>query len=342
MTAKHRIRIFQSTSAKLALSLSSLLLCSLILLCVEVYRFSHGNPIQPIIIYSILAVVICICGSLFYISYHVLNRINAIVDTADNIITTRDLTQRIHIDNPWDDLSKLSQVLNTMLAQIDHSVNSIRQVSDNIAHDLRTPLTRLRNDIENLKLGLAGNEEKQHEVNELVTECDGLLSTFNALLRIANIESGRMQPTFHSIDLMPVAEDVIDLYEPFAAEKEIRLVLIAEPTTTMGDKDLLFQAMANLLDNAIKHTPANGTITLGLSTSSVTNRAIVTVSDTGCGIPDNHKEHVFRRFYRTESARNTPGAGLGLSLVSAIITLHHGVIKLSDNTPNGLVVTTNL
>lgn len=337
----HRIRIFQSSSTKLAVLLSSLLVGSLFLLSIEIYRFSHGKPIQPIIIHSILGVVLFICCSLFFISYYATKRINAIVETADSIIRTGDLTQRIPIDNPWDDLSKLAQVLNAMLAQIDQSVASIRQVSDNIAHDLRTPLTRLRNHIENMRMSAivppTDPEEQQKEFNALVTECDALLSTFNALLRIANIESGRGHSLFERTNLMPVVEDAIDLYEPMASEKNIRLSFHAEPAWVQGDKDLIFQMLANLLDNAIKHTPVGGDITLAIKAGNP--KTTITITDTGTGIPDEHKHHVFRRFYRTESARNTPGSGLGLSLVNAIIRLHKGTIKLQDRTPNGLIVT---
>lgn len=337
----HRIRTIHSSTTKLAVILSTVLGSSLVLLSVEVYRFSHGHPIQPMIIHSILGLVLCTCGSLFFISFYVTKRINAIVSTADRIITTRDLTQRIPIDNPWDDLSKLAQVLNTMLAQIDQSVNCIRQVSDNIAHDLRTPLTRLRNHIESMRTSVhitpVDPEEQLKEFNALVAECDALLTTFNALLRIGNIESGRGHSTFERTNLMPVVVDAIDLYEPIAAEKNVRLSFHAQPAWIEGDKDLLFQVIANLLDNAIKHTPSGGDITLVMKENE-NRQTIITITDTGPGIADSHKAHVFRRFYRAESARNTPGSGLGLSLVQAIVRLHKGSIALADRTPNGLIV----
>jgi signal transduction histidine kinase len=293
---------------------------------------------------SILLFVFLICCGLFFISVEVTKRINTIVATADHIIATRDLTQRIPIDNLWDDLSKLSHVLNIMLGQIEDSVTTIRQVSDNIAHDLRTPLTRLRNHIETMRMRVKITpttlREQEHEFNELMLECDALLITFNALLRISNVESGRGQTNFEHTNLAPVVEDAIALYEPIAAEKNITLTQQTVAAFVAGDKDLLFQALANVLDNAIKHTPPNGSISLTLTATE--SGATLTLADSGSGIADAHKPHVFRRFYRAESSRSTPGCGLGLSLVQAIVKLHNGTISLSDNTPHGLLVTITL
>ncbi len=338
---KNRIYLLKSSSTKLAFFFSTLLFVALLLLCFEIYAISHGEMVRPIFTKFILGLVIFICAGLFFVSFYVTKRINAITDTADRIISTRDLTQRIPIDNPWDDLSKLAKALNMMLDEIEQLVASVRQVSDNVAHDLRTPLTRLRNHIEAMRNDTANTPlsraEQQEEFNTLITECDALLATFNALLRIANIESGRRHAIFHTIDLMPVIHDVIELYEPLANEKNIQLTFRTEPAPVIGDKDMLFQAAANLLDNAIKHTPEGGEITLTLTREKTGTQLKIT--DTGPGIPDEHKAHVFRRFYRIEACRNKPGAGLGLSLVGAIVKLHQGAISLSDHQPTGLVVT---
>ena len=340
----NRIYHFESSSTKLAIFFSTLLIFVLFLLSIEIYAINHGEIVKPIFTQAILALVMFICVSLLLVSFYVTKRINAITTTADRIITTRDLTQRIPIDNKWDDLSKLGEALNMMLDEIEQLVASVRQVSDNIAHDLRTPLTRLRNHIETMRNDTANapltRAEQQEEFNTLIGECDGLLTTFNALLRIANIESGRRHANFHTLDLVPVLHDVIELYEPVAHEKNILLQFDATATHVIGDKDLLFQAMANLLDNAIKHTPEGGTISLRVVPEKV--GGTITIQDTGPGIPDAHKPHVFRRFYRIAACRNMPGSGLGLSLVSAIITLHQGSISLSDNKPYGLIVTITL
>ncbi len=340
----NRIRLLQSSSTKLAIFFSALLLGSVMLLFCEIYSMSHYHTLQPLVAYGILGMILFICGGLFFISFYVTKRINTMVDTADSIIATRDLTRRIPIDNPWDDLSKLAQVFNSMLTQIEHSVASIRQVSDNIAHDLRTPLTRLRTHIETMRMEASStasiSDQQINEFSTLIHECDALMTTFNALLRIANIESGRRTSTFERINLSPVIADVVDLYEPTASEKNINLSFRAAPAFVNADKDLLFQAFANLLDNAIKHTPENGTVVLTLEPTD--KGAKIVLTDTGIGIDDAHKPHVFNRFYRVDSSRCTQGAGLGLSLVQAIIKLHQGSISLSDHKPSGLIITITL
>lgn len=340
----NRIRIFQSSSAKLAFFLSSLLFLACAMLGAEMYNITHGEEMHPIFIQYVLVIIIFICGAMFTLSFYATKRINAIVLTADQIISTRDLSKRIPIENSWHDLSKLAKVLNSMLNQIDRSMTSVRQVSDNIAHDLRTPLTRLRNHVETMRTSVEttpiSHEEQIQEFNGLLAECDALMTTFNALLRIANIESGRRHAVTERVNLSTVIEDAVALYEPTASDKSINLSYRIEPAFVMGDKDLLFQAIANLLDNAIKHTPEGGNIVLTLA--ATTTGAKIVLTDSGVGIPDEHKSQVFRRFYRIESCRSTPGSGLGLSLVDAIIRMHQGTIALSDHKPTGLIVTITL
>ena len=335
----NRIYLFQSSSTKLAIFFSMLLIVALVLLSVEIYALTHGEIMRPIFTKFILGLVIFICGGLFFISFHVTKRINTITETADRIITTRDLTQRIPIDNPWDDLSMLAGALNAMLEEIEQLVNGTRQVTDNIAHDLRTPLTRLRNHIESMRDDAVETAQVEGFTG-LIDECDALLVTFNALLRIANIEVGRRHTSFHSFDLAPVIGDVVEFYEPVANEHNITLKFTSRLTHTIGDKDLLFQAAANLLDNALKHTPDGGTVEV--SVAPFQRKSRLTIRDSGEGISDEHKPHVFRRFYRITTSRNTPGSGLGLSLVQAIIHRHKGTITLTDNKPTGLVITIDI
>ncbi|MES2983936.1 MAG: HAMP domain-containing sensor histidine kinase [Pseudomonadota bacterium] len=334
-----RIQLFEASATKLALFFSALLSVSLVLLSIEIYAITHGETINPLYSYLTLFLVVVICIGLFIISFYVTKRINTIAETADRIITTRDLTQRIPIDSRWDDLSKLSSVLNLMLEDIEQLVDGVRQVSDNIAHDLRTPLTRLRNHIETMRTDRAASSQSE-EFSQLIVECDALLTTFNALLRIANIEAGKRHTAFGVLNLACVVHDLIELYEPVAAEHDIQLQFVSEPTSMVGDKDLLFQAAANLLDNAIKYTPPGGLITIAVKRTDT--GATLSVTDTGHGIRDEHKQQVFRRFYRVEGCRSRPGSGLGLSLVAAVVKLHQGTITLTDNQPNGLVVTVTL
>lgn len=333
-----RIRPFESSSTKLATFFSAILLGALFLLGCEIYDSMHGVNIRPHYTLAILGLIGLTSLGLFVISFYVTKRINTIAATADSIMATRDLSQRIPLTSRWDDLSKLSETLNMMLADIEQLVASVKQVSDNIAHDLRTPLTRMRNRIEYLRVGHA--TVTSDDLSALSHECDRLLTTFNALLRIATIEAGRHKIEFSPVNLACMLQDVVELYEPLASEKSINFSYRAEPATILGDKDMLFQAFANLIDNAIKYTPTGGTVVATVSPRE--GGAILTFTDTGPGIHDTHKLNVFRRFYRVESCRHQPGVGLGLSLVMAVIKLHQGTITLSDHAPSGVIVTVRL
>lgn len=259
----------------------------------------------------------------FLISTFVVSRTNRIALTAKDIMDTGDLSRRIVIDGRWDDLSNMAYVLNAFLARIESLLDGIRRVSDNIAHDLRTPLTRLRNSLESLNEKAPLTDRAAYE--KLLSEADRLLATFNALLRIARIETSKQKNQFRDFDLAELLRDVGELYEPLAEDKTIVLKLDLPQTLAYhGDSDLLFQAVANLLDNAIKFTPPGGHIHLSLSAP-----AVIRVKDSGMGIAPGDREKVFDRFYRAETSRTTPGNGLGLSLVAAVVALHDGTIALN-------------
>jgi signal transduction histidine kinase len=264
----------------------------------------------------------------FAISGFVVSRINRIAQTAQSIIDTGDLSKRISVDSSWDDLSSLANVLNVFLERIEQLMHGVRTVSDNIAHDLRTPLTRLKNKIDSLD---------HPNRDDLADEANQLLGTFNALLRISNIETGKRHSAFSSLDLGLVLNDVIELYEPLAEEKKIEIKTNIERYNLMGDRDLLFQAFANILDNAVKFTPQKGCINLNLTSSGC-----VEITDTGPGVPNEDKEKIFQRFYRGEASRTTSGFGLGLSLVAAVIDLHGGEISLENVNPGLKMRITNL
>lgn len=299
-----------------------------------------GSDISTLTLYAIITLLLVIAGSMFLLSFYNTKRINTILHTAETIILTGDLSARIPGENRGDDLSTLSHIINRMIGKIEESVFTTRIVSDSIAHDLRTPLTRLRNRIEALQYQPCKAQETQEHMQSLIAECDAILGTFQALLRISRIETQHKKDRFTSVPLHHVLEDVIELYEPLAADKNITLTKELEPTQRIGDRDLLFQCFANILDNAIKHTPEHGTIHTTLVHQGPTILAII--ADSGPGIADHLKERVFLRFFRADTTRQAPGNGLGLSLVSAIVKLHGAQISLHDNLPHGLIVKVKL
>ena len=247
-----------------------------------------------------------------------------------------DLSRRIPRDGSRDDFDQLAAHLNEMLDRIEASMDEVRQVTDNIAHDLRTPLGRLRNQLETLRARSGGNSAA--EVDAAIDEADRLLSTFNALLRIARIESATLRSGFGEVDLTLLLRDLAELYEPAAQEKGQRVgVELLTGVRVQGDRDLLVQAFANLLDNAIKYSPEGSTIRVGLDRHPG-GAVRVRVSDTGPGIPAGERDAVMRRFYRGESSRTTAGSGLGLSLVDAVARLHRAELELGGG-ERGLEVT---
>ena len=265
----------------------------------------------------------------YAISRFVVTRTNNIVLRAQSIMETGDLSRRLNVDSDWDDLSYMTNVLNQFLDRIERLMQGVRQVSDNIAHDLRTPLTRMRHSIERLKdPKIQSDQTKLQDLGSyLGNEADHLLEIFNALLRISRIESGHQHNPFETISLDMVLRDVIELYEPLAEEKSLTITTALQSVSCQGDRHLLFQAFANLLDNAVKFTPAKaGDIAVTLIHSG--SEARISICDQGLGIPDAYKAKVFERYYRADSSRHLPGSGLGLSLVQAIVTLHHGTIAL--------------
>lgn len=259
------------------------------------------------------------------------------INTTLHRIMSGDFSERIDVSGSSGDFRRLSENVNQMLDRIEVLMTGVRQVSDNIAHDLRTPLTRLRNKLSDLHDDCSDPANRE-QVEALIEEADGLLGTFSALLRIAQVESGNRRSGFADVDLCTLVSDVIELYEPLAMEKDQQFnTALARVGKVTGDRNLLFQAVANLVDNAIKYTPEGGEVQVGLSVEPDCYR--VYVADTGIGVPDADREKVFQRFFRVESSRGChPGNGLGLSLVHAVVKLHDGTISLEDNRPGLKVV----
>jgi len=257
-------------------------------------------------------------------------RVELINQTSQNIMRGN-LSLRIPDRGTNDEFDQLARNLNEMLDRIVHLMEGVRHVSDNIAHDLRTPLTRLRNQLENTLLTVDRDQDRE-QVGKSVAEADQLLATFNALLRIARLEVGDKVSNFKTFDLSGLAQDAAELYEALAEDKQQKFSIMIEPNVgIMGDRDLLFQTLCNLIDNAIKYTPEDGEIDISLTSNQ--NETFLSVADSGIGIPEEERERVFQRFYRVAKSRSLPGNGLGLSLVLAVMDLHQGKITLTDNEP---------
>ncbi len=280
-----------------------------------------------ILIFMLIVVLIS-----FFISTFVVSRINRIANTAHSIMETGDLSHRISIESRWDDLSNLAYILNRLLARMDALMQSVRDAGQSIAHDLRTPLTRLRTHLEQLKCEARSGRVEPGAIDALIGEADQILGIFNALLRIASLESGKRLKAFQPVNLNQVLLDVLELYEPVAEDKQICLQYDLSHETTdydvLGDRDLLFQTFANLLDNAIKYTPEHGLVTLAIRRCDQHLKVILT--DSGIGVDEAELERLCERFFRSDRSRSTRGSGLGLSLAKAAVDLHGGRLHFSS------------
>jgi signal transduction histidine kinase len=236
-------------------------------------------------------------------------------------IVAGDLRQRLPLRGVDDPFDKLAAIVNDMLDRIEALIQEVAGVGDDIAHDLRTPLTRVRVALERGRGNARTLEESQAVIDRAVLGLDQSLAIITALLRIAEIEHSRRLAGFGEVALADLVREVGDLYEPIAEEKHVALAVDAGAGATIhGDRDLLLEAIANLVDNAVKFTPAGGKVQLALLDSN--GGSIVRVTDTGPGISEDERDMVLRRFYRSDRSRQTKGVGLGLSLVAAILKLH--------------------
>ncbi|QJI29140.1 two-component sensor histidine kinase [Pseudomonas sp. ADAK18] len=244
-----------------------------------------------------------------------------------------DLTGRLPIQGNNDDIDRLASVVNGMLDELERLMSEVKGVCDDIAHDLRTPLTRLIAGLERAQRRGLDQAQYAASIDSALTEAKGLLLTFKALLRISEIENSARRSHFAPVDLNLIAADAAELYEPLAEERGIRLTVdnSQAPAVMAGDPQLLFDALCNLLDNAIKFSPDHSHVRL----SVIADGAVVgiRVEDNGPGIPQAEREAVLRRLYRAESSRHTPGNGLGLSMVSAVARLHDMQLTVSDAAP---------
>ena len=279
---------------------------------------------------GILSIVGALGGIL--IRRALMGRIHGIRQTVSAIIQG-DLSRRLATNRSGDELNTLSHTINGMLVQIEQLIQGVRNVSNAIAHDLRTPLAELRSRLEELTLTKPSPDQTFAELEAAVADVDRVIRLFNALLRLAEIDSGMRRSGFVEFDITDVAAAAVEFYQPAAELKNCTLAMVSNgPAPMRGDPVLLAQALGNLIDNALKYTPEGGSI--GVEVRRGPGHSVgVCVADTGPGIPDTERLKVVGRFYRGDSSRGTPGVGLGLSLVAAVARLHGSRLEFEDNKP---------
>ena len=301
--------------------------------------------------WSLLVVIVLGLGGGIFVARRVLRRIDAMTGTTQRIMAG-DLSGRLPVGRSGDELDRLAENLNAMLERIEALMVGLKEVSDNIAHDLKTPLTRLRNRAEEALARSGSEAEYRGALERTIEESDGLIRTFNALLMIARAESGQARGNMDDFDAADVARGIQELYEPLAEDGGMTLRVKADPAPLHGNRELISQALANLVENAIKYgkplpslQPLGADAVASAGSKEILIEArrdgpsvLLSVSDHGPGIPEAERAHAVERFVRLEASRTQPGSGLGLSLASAVATLHGGELRLGDAHP-GLTAT---
>ena len=307
---------------------------------------SEGKRFREVI-GSALRITIAVVGVLAVLSWlfvgrRVLRRIDAVSDTGRRIMEG-DLSRRLHVTGSGDEIDRLAENVNAMLERIELLMQGLKDVSDNIAHDLKTPLTRLRNRVEAALREEPSVEGYRDALEATIEESDQLIRIFNALLKIARVEAGSPDEGMERVDACEIAREMAELYEPVAEDDGVTFTSdICDHAPVEGSRELIAQALANLVDNALKYgllaeRSANaGPLHIALSVACAGGEVVMTVADNGPGIPEKDHERVLRRFVRLEESRTAPGSGLGLSLVQAVAHLHRGKLELADNAP-GLI-----
>ena len=292
-----------------------------------------ADIIRQTILYALAIALVLGLGGGLLMSRNFLKRVDAITE-ASRTIMAGNMSGRMPVTGSNDELDRLALALNEMLDQIESLMAAMKEVSSNVAHDLKTPLTRIKARVE-AALRSSSEEEYRAALENTVDESDRLLETFNALLSIARAEAGQARSGLVAIDVGELIGDVVELYEPMAEEEGGTLSSSAAPgLTVLGDRQLLAQALTNLLDNALKYgARAGGTPEITVTGAQEGDRVVITVADHGAGIPEEDRGRVTERFVRLDASRSKPGNGLGLSLVSGVMKLHKGTLLLEDNVP---------
>jgi signal transduction histidine kinase len=299
--------------------------------------------------WSLLVVIVLGLGGGVFVARRVLQRIDAMTGTTRRIMAG-DLSGRLPVGRSGDELDRLAENLNAMLERIEALMTGLKEVSDNIAHDLKTPLTRMRNRAEEALARSGSEAEYRAALERTIDESDGLIRTFNALLMIARAESGQARGNMDDFDAADVAQGIYELYEPLAEDDGMTLRVTASSAPLHGNRELISQALANLVENAIKYGKSSPVVQpldpaaaarareILIESRREGDRVQLSVTDHGPGIPEADRKHAVERFVRLEASRTLPGSGLGLSLASAVATLHGGELRLSDSHP-GLTAT---
>lgn len=294
-------------------------------------RLRVQSLIVDALLWSVLFTMVLAVGVGFGFRRVLMRRIDSFGRTASGIVAG-DLAQRVGLSGTGDEFDQLAETINQMLDRIERLMEGVRQVSNAIAHDLRTPLARVRGRLERMADELDPSTAGREAVEAAIAELDELMNTFNALLRIAEIDAGAQRQAFAAFDLSAALTDLAELFEAVAEDRGLTFVATIAPGLTLeGDRHLLAQAIANLLDNAIKYTPGGGRVTLDAVVDGP--QVVIAVADDGPGIPADEIGRVRERFYRVERSRGTPGSGLGLALVDAVARLHDGMLTLDGQRP---------
>ncbi len=297
-----------------------------------------GEAFLSVFLFSLVPTAVLVIGGGVLLARRSARRLAGIEATLDRL-TSGDFAARVDAPSGHtDDLGRIGGRINRMADAQERQIASLRQVSTDIAHDLKTPIQRVTVLLDKLSARPELSDPSRELADQAVAETRGIVQTFQALLQIAQIEGGSARNRFADVDLGGLARTFCEVYEPAAEDSGHRLSCnVADASTAVaGDKALLGQVFANLIENALRHAPAGGDIEVGVSAGSGTVRLVV--ADSGPGIPEGERENVLRRLYRLERSRTTPGSGLGLSLVAAIVDLHEGRLALEDNGPGLRVV----
>jgi signal transduction histidine kinase len=292
---------------------------------------SFTGRIETAVILSVALMFLIAAVASILVTRRTVGRIESINATSRAIMLSG-LDKRIPLRGTHDEWDRVAENLNLMLERIETLMAEVKQVSDSVAHDLRTPLTRMRGRLEKAYHSPRVGEDDQTLIGDTIADLDAVLRIFSSLIRIAQIETQARKGAFRTVNLVEVADEVVELYDAAAEQDGTRLTVIGDREVLVtGDRDLIFDAIANLVDNAIKHGRAGGRVVV--SNERIHGQPTISIADDGPGIPAEEHERVFKRFYRLEQNRYTPGNGLGLSLVAAVARLHGARIEMVSNSP---------